>query len=237
MRSKISKIAILALPLVCLLFPLRQEAVPTVNPDGEKYVALTFDDGPSRSTTAQLLDGLQERGAHATFFVIGEQIAGNEELIRRMQAEGHQVGNHTYTHVRLDQSRNAMREIGKTQETLSSILGEGNYWLRPPWGFMNRAAAQKIAVPMLYWSIDTDDWRIKDAAAIEKHILDNVKDGDVILLHEGYPTSVAATLSAIDALSEEGYQFVTVDELFARAGVTAQKGVMYRRADTVYRFK
>ncbi len=228
---------ILFLPLLCLLFPMRQEAKNVANAAKEKYVALTFDDGPSRNTTAKLLDGLREREAHATFFVIGEQITGNEDLIRRMAEEGHQVGNHTYTHVRLDRSKNAMREIAQTQEKLNDLLGGRDYWLRPPWGFMDRAAARKIDVPMLYWSIDTDDWRIKDAMSVRKHILENVKDGDVILMHEGYPSTVEATLAVIDILAEEGYRFVTAEELFAQNGVTPQKGIMYRRADTEYKLK
>ena len=91
-----------------------------------RCIALTFDDGPSPQTTAALLDGLKERGAHATFFLIGEQIAGNEDLVRRMKDEGHQVGGHSYTHIRLDSAdAAALAEIQKTDETLRAILGDG----------------------------------------------------------------------------------------------------------------
>ena len=101
----------------------------------DKLIAITFDDGPRRDTTERLLDGLQERGASATFFLIGKQIEGNEDLIRRMQAEGHQVGSHTWNHVRLQGvSRETLQqEVGRTEEALETLLGGGPYWLRPPY--------------------------------------------------------------------------------------------------------
>lgn len=107
----------------------------------DKLIAITFDDGPRRNTTERLLDGLQERGASATFFLIGKQIEGNEDLVRRMQAEGHQVGSHTWNHVRLQGiSRETLqREVGRTEETLEALLGGGPYWLRPPYGAVDAA--------------------------------------------------------------------------------------------------
>lgn len=112
----------------------------------DKLIAITFDDGPRRNTTERLLDGLQERGASATFFLIGKQIEGNEDLVRRMQAEGHQVGSHTWNHVRLQGvSRETLqREVGRTEETLEALLGGGPYWLRRhtgPWMRRTGAAA------------------------------------------------------------------------------------------------
>ena len=110
-----------------------------------KYVALTFDDGPRADTTGRLLDGLLERDAAATFFVIGEQIPGNEDLLRRMTAEGHQIGNHTYSHVRLlDADRNsAVEEIHKTEVLLKEVVGDGDFWLRPPYGLIDRQRAAR----------------------------------------------------------------------------------------------
>ena len=198
----------------------------------EKWVCLTFDDGPSPQTTAALLDGLKERGAHATFFLIGEQIAGNEDLVRRMKDEGHQVGGHSYTHIRLDSAdAAALAEIQKTDETLRAILGDGDYWLRPPWGFASDALKSAVSVPLIYWTLDTMDWSVRNRDLVAHHIIENAKSGDIVLLHDPYDTSVEAALQTIDVLSEQGYEFVTLEELFSNAGVTPQAGHFYLRAD------
>lgn len=195
-------------------------------------IALTFDDGPSPQTTAALLDGLKERGAHATFFLIGEQIAGNETLVRRMAAEGHQVGSHSFSHIRLDTAdAQVLAELAQTEGTLRALLGGGGYWLRPPWGFCSDALRQSVTVPLVFWSIDTMDWSVRNAEIVAQTIIDNARDGDIVLLHDPYDTSVEAALRAIDVLSARGYEFVTLEELFARTGVTPEAGRFYLRAD------
>lgn len=194
-----------------------------------KYVALTFDDGPRADTTGRLLDGLLERGATATFFVIGEQIAGNECLIQRMAAEGHQIGNHTYTHVRLlSADRNTViEEVQKTEVILKNLLGEREFWLRPPYGFIDKQRAALIKTPMIYWSVDPEDWKLLDAKKVESYVLSHVQPGDMILLHDFYPSSVDAALSIVDQLQAQGYTFVTVEELFRIQCVTPQAGTLY----------
>src|SRR5699024_1428334 len=123
--------------------------------EGPKYVALTFDDGPRRDTTSVLLDGLLERGVSATFFVIGRQIPGNEDLLRRMRAEGHQVGNHTYDHTRLLEAEpdKVVEEIHKTEVLLTELLGADDYWLRPPYGAIGKTRAALVKTPMIYWTV------------------------------------------------------------------------------------
>ena len=180
----------------------------------------------------EFLDGLKERGAHATFFLIGEQIVGNEDLVRRMKDEGHQVGGHSYTHIRLDSAdAAALAEIQKTDETLRAILGDGDYWLRPPWGFASDALKSAVSVPLIYWTLDTMDWSVRNRDLVAHHIIENAKSGDIVLLHDPYDTSVEAALQTIDVLSEQGYEFVTLEELFSNAGVTPQAGHFYLRAD------
>ena len=200
-------------------------------------VALTFDDGPWPETTEQLLDGLAERGAKATFFLIGEQIAGHEDTVRRMADEGHQVGSHTFTHMDLSRGDPAerLREIAATDETLRALLGDGVYWLRPPWGFLAPQTAAAVEVPMVYWSLDTEDWRRLDADAVAQDIIDHARDGDIILLHDPYTTSVEAALRAIDALTPQGYRFVTLEELFRQKGVEPEPGKLYIRPDELKR--
>ena len=118
-----------------------------------RYIALTFDDGPRRATTTKLLDGLRERGASATFFVVGEQAAANPELVKRIKAEGHQVGNHTWSHVRLEGAapKTVQREVEETNTLLTDLLGPGEYWLRPPYGLISPGTEKQITVHMVKW--------------------------------------------------------------------------------------
>ena len=226
---------LLLLTSLALLFACAKDgqAVAVSAPtEPRRCIALTFDDGPSPQTTAALLDGLKERGAHATFFLIGEQIAGSEDIVRRMKDEGHQVGGHSYTHIRLDSAdAAALAEIQKTDETLRAILGDGDYWLRPPWGFTSDALKSAVSVPLIYWTLDTMDWSVRNRDLVAHHIIENAKSGDIVLLHDPYDTSVEAALQTIDVLSEQGYEFVTLEELFSNAGVTPQAGHFYLRAD------
>ena len=152
-KKRRALLCMLAVPLLALA-PRSEESLPASAAEPvavpEKYVALTFDDGPWPETTEQLLDGLAERGAKATFFLIGEQIAGHEDTVRRMADEGHQVGSHTFTHMDLSRGDPAerLREIAATDETLRALLGDGVYWLRPPWGFLAPQTAAAVEVPM-----------------------------------------------------------------------------------------
>lgn len=198
-----------------------------------KYVALTFDDGPRAKTTGPLLDGLLERGVNATFFLVGEQIEGNEELIHRMADEGHQIGNHTYSHVRLltAEKNTVIEEIQKTEVILENLLGKSGFWLRPPYGLIGKERAALVKTPMIYWSLDPQDWKLLNADAVVEYVLGNVQPGDIILLHDFYPTSVDAALRIIDQLQSQGYAFVTVEELFRIQGVQPQPGTLYAAPD------
>ncbi len=194
-----------------------------------KYVALTFDDGPRAKTTGPLLDGLLERGVNATFFLVGEQIEGNEDLVQRMADEGHQIGNHTYSHVRLltAEKNTVIEEIQKTEVILDHLLDGGEYWLRPPYGLIDEERAALVKTPMVYWSLDPQDWKKLNADGVVEYVVNNIQPGDIVLLHDFYPTSVDAALRIIDQLQSQGYSFVTVEELFRIQGVQPQAGVLY----------
>lgn len=199
-------------------------------PAETNYIALTFDDGPRKGTTDRLLDGLKERGASATFFLVGEQAQANPQLVQRMKAEGHQVGNHTWSHVRLEGATPAeiTAEVGKNEAFLTELLGDGRYWLRPPYGLITPGAEAQITVPMVKWSVDPRDWESRDTAKVVQAVLKATKPNSIILLHDIYPTSVDAALQIVDTLQAEGYLFVTVEELLRLNGVTPQAGTMYR---------
>ena len=233
MQHRKKLLSLLLIPLLVLsAFPNSDGAVAAQSAVTPQYIALTFDDGPSPETTEHLLDGLKERGAHATFFLIGEQIDGIEDVVTRMRDEGHQVGNHTYSHTRLDRGSAAgLGELDKADAQLCEALGEGEYWVRPPWGFVSDTIKKSVNVPLIYWSVDTEDWRTHNADLIAHTIVENAQNGDIVLLHDIYPASVDAALRAIDTLSAQGYQFVTVEELFSCCGVTPQCGHFYTRPD------
>lgn len=199
----------------------------------EKLIAITFDDGPRRETTERLLDGLEERDVRATFFLIGRQIEGNEDLVERMQAEGHQVGSHTWSHTRLTGvSADTLRqEVGRTEEALEDLLGPGSYWLRPPYGAVDAADRDLIQTPMIKWSIDPRDWEKLDTAQVTAAVLKAAASNQIILLHDIYPTSVDAALAVVDALQGEGYRFVTVAELLEANGIQPAAGVLYCSGD------
>ena len=202
-------------------------------PECQEYIALTFDDGPRKGTTDRLLDGLRERGASATFFMVGEEAAANLELVKQVKAEGHQIGNHTWSHVRLEDvpQKTAQQEIEKTEALLTELLGPGEYWLRPPYGLISSKMAKQIRVPMVKWSVDPRDWESRDTAKVVQAVLKDAKPNSIILLHDIYPTSVDAALQIVDTLQKEGYCFVTVEELLCLNGITPEPGKMYRSGD------
>lgn len=226
------------LPLLTLLLALgwyggertlQTDAPATVE---KPMIALTFDDGPMSSVTPALLDGLAQRGVKATFFLIGSQIVGNEDLVRRIEEEGHQIGIHTYDHVSLIGLNRADfdAQVEKTGNLLERILGHGSFLLRPPYGLLDDGVRAMAQYPIILWSVDPEDWKDKNTARVAEHIVNQAQDGDVVLLHDIYTQSVDAALQAVDRLLARGYLFVTVEELFQSRGITLDNGQVYRNA-------
>ncbi len=181
----------------------------------KKKIAITFDDGPHPVYTLKLLDGLAQRNVKATFFIIGESAERYPEVIKRIYDEGHLIGNHTYSHVQLTciSSTRAIEEIRKTNDIVASITGETVRYIRPPFGLYNKTlAASSNLIPIL-WTVDPRDWSVLNTNSVVSHVVKKVKENDVILLHDIFDTSVDAALQIIDILLEQGYTFVTVDEL------------------------
>lgn len=178
-------------------------------------VALTFDDGPSPKYTPLLLDGLKERNVRATFFLLGKNVKENQELVQRMQAEGHLLGNHTYNHVQLNKipETTARQEILKTNNEIYEATGKYPEYMRPPYGAWKKNMEFCVEMLPVFWDIDTLDWKSQNVDAILKAAGEEPEDGSIILMHDEYQTSVEAALLLIDRLKEKGYEFVTVDEL------------------------
>lgn len=180
-----------------------------------RKIAITFDDGPDPIYTPQLLDGLKERGAKASFFLMGKQAEAHPELVRRIQEEGHLIGNHTYSHIQLTKkNREAFKaELKKTNELLTGITGEEVLFVRPPYGCWDKSLETELTMLPVLWNIDPLDWSSTNVSGIVKKVTDKAKENAVILMHDEYASSVAAALEIVDILQKEGYEFVTVEEL------------------------
>lgn len=180
-----------------------------------KCVALTFDDGPHKECTSALLDGLKERGVRVTFFLMGESIEGNEDIVKRMAAEGHLIGNHSYSHIQLTKAgaEAACEGVDKTSRIIEAITGGRPQYMRPPFGDWNEELECEVGMTTVLWSVDSLDWKLKNKSRIVKRVLKDAEDGDIILMHDIFSSSVEAALEIVDALTKEGYTFVTVDEL------------------------
>ncbi len=181
----------------------------------EKKIAITFDDGPHPVYTEKLLDGLKERDVKATFFVLGEKVKANPEIIERMQKEGHIIGNHTYTHIQLRSSnREKFRdELVLTNQAISEITGQEVQYVRPPYGTWDKKLEEEMNMFPVLWNVDPNDWCTGNADRVTRGIVDKTKENSIILLHDCYQSSVDAALASIDILQERGFQFVTVEEI------------------------
>ena len=177
------------------------------------YLALTFDDGPWPKTTEALLDGLAQRGV----------------TVRRMADEGHQIGLHTCQHVSLQgmTREEIAAQLGKTQQTIQAVVGPEELMLRPPYGFVDETLKQWAKTPIVCWSVDTEDWKDQNVERIVQTVTQQAEDGDIILMHDIFETSVTAALACVDRLMAQGYYFVTVEELFALRGEVPQEGGVY----------
>lgn len=181
----------------------------------KKLIALTFDDGPNKDTTEQLLNGLKERNAKVTFFVLGSQVEKFPNFVKRAYNEGHTIGSHTYNHKNLVKLTNEeiQNEIISTNQLIENTIGNSIRLIRPPYGSVNSSILEQTDMSFIFWNVDTEDWKNRDANITYQNIINNAADGQIILLHDIYQISVDAALKAIDDLEKQGYAFVSLEEL------------------------
>ena len=205
---------LMAVSALTMPFMSQTKAVSAVQLD-EKRVAITFDDGPNPDYTAELLEGLKERGVSATFFLLGAEIEKYPQLVVQMHEEGHLIGTHSYQHVNLCNltDEKAIGQVVKTNELIEDLTGERPLFIRPPYGCWKKNLDYETTMIEVLWDVDPLDWNTGNAGVIVKRVLKCVEDGDIILLHDTSQSSVDAALQIVDQLQEEGYLFVTVDEL------------------------
>ena len=178
-------------------------------------VALTFDDGPNARYTEALLDGLKEREVRASFFLVGQCIEGNEDTVRRMAEEGHLIGVHCMEHRDLtrESEEEAVRQLMDTAAMIGAVTGRMPEYIRPPFGKWSSGLQEAVPMETVLWSVDSLDWKLQDTDRIVQRVLKDTEDGDIILMHDEFQTSVEAAMEIIDNLLAKGYTFVTVDEL------------------------
>lgn len=192
-------------------------------------VALTFDDGPGGENTVRILDALKAHNGHATFFVVGYNIDGNEEVMKRAVSEGSEIGNHTASHEKLTalDTEGINNQIQTVENRVKEITGQERVIIRPPYGAADENVMSLLNSPVILWSIDTEDWKTRDAGSTIANIQANVYDGAIILMHDIYSQTADAAVSIIEWLDSQGYQMVTVSELgyYRRGGL--QTGIKY----------
>ena len=200
--------------------PLDEDAITSVGMVGKekddmKYVALTYDDGPNPVYTEKLLQVLEEEQIHASFFMMGKQVENYPQVVKQVADKGHLIGNHTYSHVNVCQlpEEQVKEEIQKTNEVIYKSCGQSPEWFRPPFGCNREKLISEMHMYQVFWNVDPLDWSVQNTGTIVNHVLKYVEDGDIILMHDAYSTTVEATKILIPKLREMGYAFVTVDEL------------------------
>lgn len=188
----------------------------------KKIVAITFDDGPSNLTTNRLLDELDKRGVKVTFFVVGTNAEKNPDIIKRMYLEGHDIGIHTYSHSNLLKlsDEEIYSQKSSVVDIVKSATGFEPTLLRPPYGNIDDRVKSIYPMKNILWNVDSEDWKSRNADIILEQIMSTTDDGDIVLFHDIYDTSVDGALKSIDELSRQGYSFVTINELLQIKGDT-----------------
>ena len=195
-----------------------------LDPDG-KYIALTFDDGPHKTVTDRVLNTLKEYDAKATFFMLGNQVDYYPSLVQRVAEEGHEIGNHSNTHpdlTKVDANR-VQKEFETTNQRIYDIIGRYPTVFRPPYGSYNNNSitqATNLNLPIIMWSVDSLDWKTKNATSISHEILSTTTNGSIILMHDIHDATADALPSVLRNLKEQGYSFVTVSQLLEWRGDT-----------------
>ena len=194
----------------------------------KKMVALTYDDGPS-IYTPRVLKTLKENNSVATFFVVGNRVPTYSDTVKKAHDMGCKIGNHTYEHkclTRISETE-VRRQISRTNKNVKKVTGQTPVIMRPTGGATNPNVKQWVGMPSIIWSIDTLDWKTRNAGSTKKAVLDHVKDGDIVLMHDLYSATATASETIIPELVRRGYQLVTVSELAECRGGMKETGAYY----------
>lgn len=192
-------------------------------------VALTFDDGPQPSVGNRIMDCLAQYGGKATFFMVGERVGSYKTEVQRMVAEGHEVANHTMNHKYLQKlgAAQIQAQVNNGNDAIQAACGVRPTLLRLPGGNHNAAVLANAGMPMIQWNVDTLDWKTRNADKTVAAVLNHVKDGDIILMHELYGATGDAVARIVPELHKRGFQMVTVSQMAAAKGRSLEAGKLY----------
>ena len=198
--------------------------------DGTKpMIAFTFDDGPFTKVDQRILDVLDTYGGRATFFIVGSRVNDYKDTLKRIHDSGSEIGNHTYNHKNLENlaPEEVISQIEMTNDAVEAVTGFRPKLVRVPYGAFKGQVSGLVSYPMIQWNIDTEDWSSKDKDAILSTLLSQAKDGSIILMHDLYPSTAEAFEAAVPQLVAQGYQLVTVSEMYAAKGIPLEAGQVY----------
>jgi peptidoglycan-N-acetylglucosamine deacetylase len=225
----------------------KPSTMPSVPPAGARLsyssvnitqpvVAMTFDDGPHPSLTPKLLDILKERNIKCTFFLIGQNVKAYPQIVRRIIAEGHEIGAHTYTHCSLTSRSDAQirSELQRSEDVLMAAANYRPQLVRPPYGAINTRIKQlmfsEFGYSTIMWSVDPQDWRRPGVSVVTSRLVSGARPGSIMLAHDIHPPTIQAMPAMFDQLLAKGYQFVTVSQLMNMEKANMPVGVVIRPA-------
>lgn len=214
--------------------PVEEPTPPPTPVPKDKAVALTFDDGPSRDNDGKIIETLQANGAHATFFVLGNRARVDGDIMQMITGAGCEIASHSWDHPQLSKIKwkKVKSQLKRTDDIVAKLLnGYQITLLRPPYGSISTTMRKKIDKPMILWSLDTLDWKTRNAKKIFNRVKKEVKDGDIILMHDIHPETAEAVTKIVPWLSEQGYDMLTVSELMERKGKKLEAGKAYLDAN------
>lgn len=213
---------------ICNVNPNINPNIPVLDPN-KKTIALTFDDGPNYNTS-RVLQILNDNKASATFFMLGTNMKNFPKIVKEVADSNNEIASHTYSHKSLTKLNDSelKYEIDKPEEILAEITDKEISFIRPPYGNVNKKVKKYINKPIILWSVDPQDWRFKNGEVISQNILNEIKDGDIILLHDIHSTTADALELILPQLYIEGYQVVSVGELASLKQIKLENGTIYR---------
>ena len=200
--------------------------------NSKKSIAITFDDSPNNNKTNKILSYLEDNHFHATFFVVGNKAIYNKDLLISIKNSGNEIGSHSYDHKNMSKMTNEefILDFNKVNDYYKSLFNEDLMYTRPPYGLIKDSQLSLVDTTYIMWSLDTLDWKKRNSNYLVNYVLDNVKDGDIILFHDSYNSTVKAIEELLPLLYSKGYQVMSVSELFKIKGIEIENNKIYHNA-------
>ena len=197
--------------------------------NSKKAVAITFDDSPNKGNTSKILKYLNNNMAHATFFIVGDKITNNEDILLSIKNYGNEIGSHSFSHQNMSKLSDdeIIDDYNKMNKIYRNLFDEDIKYLRPPYGIYKNSQLNLLSTSYILWSLDTNDWRYRNSDYLVNYVVNNIKDGDIILFHDTYDSTVKAIEELLPILYSKGYQVMSVGELAKLKGYNIENSKVY----------